>query len=140
MLQKNQLLSEKCQSIESEMFCRNVPIWTSLLTKLSSSLLLPFFIHPPSFSDPPWGTAAQLRSPGLLNFWDICFPELLPTFYAQETNLHQQWAEFIGQGFQSCHHSVQGPSLDELLVSPQPTIHNGVQGTLYFHCAACLLA
>ena len=111
MFPKNQLLSEKCQSIESEMFCRNVPILTSLLTKLTSSLPLLFFTHPPSFSDALWRTATQLRSPGLLNFRDICLSELLPTFYAQETYFHQQWEEFIGQGFQSCYHSVQSPSL-----------------------------
>lgn len=42
---------------------------------------------------------------------DIFLPELLPTFHAQETCFHQQWEEFIGQGFQSCWHGVQRPSL-----------------------------
>lgn len=36
---KKSTLPEKCLSIESEMFCRNVPIWTRLLTKLTKLCL-----------------------------------------------------------------------------------------------------
>lgn len=46
--------------------------------------------------------SSQLRSPGLLNFWYLCLPELLHIFYAQEISFLEQWEELIGQGYLSC--------------------------------------
>lgn len=134
---KNQLQSEKWESTESKLSCRNVPIWTSLPAKLTSSL--PLLCSCSQLLRCSLKDLSQLRSPGLLNFWDTCLWELLHTCHGQEICCHQQWEEFIGQGYQSHCHSVQSPG-DGLLVTLQATTQNEVQGTLCFHSLSWLLA
>lgn len=92
--------------------------YVNLNNSANKTVLCLFFARPTSFSDVPWRTVTQLRSPQLLNFQDICIPELLPTFYAQETCFHKQREELIGQGFQTFCHSIQSPSLGWSLPKP----------------------
>lgn len=93
-VRKKTTSDRKCQSTESEMFCRMCRFEQAAnkTQQFSASCLLG---SPTQLLRSCWRTGSQLRSPGVLNFWAICLSELLPTFLAQETCLHKQRGKCI---------------------------------------------